>query len=850
MRVGTESSAPPVGAPGAALGRIRRGLEPVARELEAAGMPAPAWEGKLIRPLVGYAAAVGEADSADGGALLDGDRVWYALAAVQLAHEASLIHDDVIDGASERRSRPTVAASRGAAAAIVEGDHLLTAAYRLAVRTGSLEWADLFARAVERTVAGEKAQARRAGSSLEWSEYEAVVVGKSGELLGAAMAAGPTLRGEWAAHRWYEAGRRVGLIYQMLDDLLDYCPHVETGKPSLADYRRGLWTWPRAYLDLPAGLSDGEALERLGAPGDDGVTPLERALTRFRAEAASVAREVTALMPGDELVTGLLEEWLDRAGDAVATSRRVDLPAVSGWESLMAEHARSFRFASRLFPAERRAQVTGVYAWCRYTDDLVDASDLPAPVLEARLDAWLGISRRAYDGEATGNALADRVMTEMRAGGVPFGYAEALIEGMRMDVRGVEYGTLTELWTYTYRVASVVGLWLTELFGIRDPWLLDRAASLGHAMQLTNILRDVGEDLEAGRLYLPTSWLAAHELERSELERMARAGEMDDRYRTLIERLLRVADREYEHAAPAIDRLPDFYRRPVAVAAEVYRGIHQAIRANDYDNLSRRAHTSTADKLKLGAGALLRSRPPRRADRAEGEADSRSSLRGALARAAVFGLSAALLFGASAGTAAAQESGRAVESGPALAGADGRPAAVRVEPVAMRPATATARAFLRIVELWLQAVDQEAAVYEGLAAVTSLRARLDPTAPAQDRLLRAYRGSFHALRAKHGGWPGERLRALREGFELMDTAVDEAPDDAAVRYVRLMSGFYLPGFFGRGDEVDADMAALIRLLPGARRELPAELYPAAVAFVLEHGRPAPAARATLEGLLP
>ncbi|MGK7312376.1 MAG: squalene/phytoene synthase family protein [Candidatus Longimicrobiales bacterium M2_2A_002] len=612
--------------PSEPLERICAGLERVGRELAEAGMPTPGWAGKLIRPLVGYAGTRGEPD-------LD-DPLWYALAAVQLAHEASLVHDDVIDGASRRRGQPTVAVSRGVAAAIVEGDHLLTAAYRVAARAGSLEWAELFAVAVERTVAGERAQARRGEDAAGWAEYEAVVLGKSGELLGAALAASPMLRGEWAAHRWYEVGRRLGLVYQMLDDLLDYCPHVGTGKPSLIDYRRGLWTWPRMYVDLPAGLSDEAVVERLGTPDDDGVTPLQRARDRLRAEADRVARQVTELMPDDELVTALLDEWVVRAEDAAVPARRVALPPVAGWEALMSEHAKSFRFASRLFPAEHRERVTGVYAWCRYTDDLVDEADLPAPELEARLDAWLRLSRRAYDGAVTGNELADRVMPEMRAAGVPFGYAEALIEGMRMDVRGTGYGTLTELWTYTYRVASVVGLWMTELFGIRDPWMLDRAASLGHAMQLTNILRDVGEDLEAGRLYLPTSWLAAHELDRTDLERMAETGEIDGRYRALIERLLRVADAEYEHAAPAIDRLPDFYRRPVAVAADVYRGIHDAIRANDYDNLTRRAYTTTLDKLRLGAGALRGSGD---ADRPDERGGLLASLRTAFSRAAVLG---------------------------------------------------------------------------------------------------------------------------------------------------------------------------------------------------------------------
>jgi phytoene synthase len=801
----------------AARARVLEGLAPIREELEAAGMPAPAWRGQLIRPLVGYASGV--ADGAEPGG-----PEWRALAAVQLAHEASLLHDDVVDGAEERRGEPTLAARHGVAVALVEGDHLLTSAYRLAAETGSLDWARLFARSVERTVAGEKAQARSRGRRLDRGAYESIVLGKSGELMGAALAAAPAIRGDRDVARYHALGRRVGLVYQMLDDLLDYCAHVETGKPSLLDYESDLWTWPRLLVDLPPGLSRAEVAERLHRVDADGRSGLDRCLEGYRAQVETVAREVSELLPDDAVLLALLAGWLRLAEEAVAAGRTVALPPVAGWEELMSEHAKSFRFASRLFPAERRDQVVGVYAWCRYTDDLVDGVDLPAAELEARLDRWLSVSRRAYDGEPTGNELADRVMSEMRAAGVSFGYAEELIEGMRMDVRGTEYGTLAELWTYTYRVASVVGLWMTELFGIRDPWMLERAASLGHAMQLTNILRDVGEDLEAGRLYLPRTWLRAYGLERADLERMARTGTIDPAYRDLVERLLRVAESEYDHAAAAVRRLPDFYRRPVAVAADVYRGIHGAIRRNGYDNLTRRAYTGLTQKLRLGAGALLRTRP------------SGAAVSTVTRAAAVFALVAAFLV-----------------LWPVLAGAQvldmpgERGVVERVEP--LEPVSPAERALAEIGRLWIRGVEDEDAVHGGLDAVAALESRLATPAPAIERQLRAYRGSFTTLLAKHGGWPRERLRNLREGFELMDAAVAEAPDAADVRYIRLMSGFYLPGIFGRGEEVERDLDALARLLPGSRDAFPRALYPEVVSFVLENGSPTPSERARLESLL-
>jgi 15-cis-phytoene synthase len=801
--------------------RVRAGLAPVSAWLAESGMPASSWRGKLIRPVVGYAAVAGGGDADEGGASAS---LWYALGAVQLAHEASLLHDDVIDGAGVRRGEATAVATEGVASALVEGDHLLTSAYRLAARTGHVWWMERFAAAVERTVAGEKAQGRSAGRALTWEEYEAVVLGKSGELLGAALSVAPALRGEGEVEvdRYYALGRRVGLVYQMLDDLLDYCPAVDTGKPALADGRRGLWTWPLAHVPATAEAEPALAARLLREPDEDGIRPVDHCVDRLRSVAAEVAAEAAVLLPGDGIIPALLDEWVAAAESAAGPSpRRVVLPPVAGWEQLMTEHARSFRLAARLFPSDRRAQVVGVYAWCRYTDELVDGAALPPAELEARLDAWLDLSRRAYQGERTGNELADRVMGEMRVADVPFAYAAELIEGMRMDVHRVEYGTLSELRMYTYRVASVVGLWLTELFGVRDPWMLDRAAALGHAMQLTNILRDVGEDLGRGRLYLPTAWLSAHGLSRADLERMLEAGAPDAAYGELIERLLRVAEEEYALAEPAIDRLPGFYRRPVRVASALYRGIHLQIRRNGYDNLTRRAHTSLTDKVWLGL-------------RAFGSGRVQAPEVGRLGRAVA--LTAALVLGASP---------LAAQAPPDLRTPGDITRAVSVPGVMFREVRD------RVGVLWLRAVEDPAAVAEGLDAVATLRGQLLPgSATRASLLLDAYEGAFLTLRAKHGGWPGARLRNLREGFERMDAAVWRAPDAAELRYVRLMSGFYLPGFFRRGDVVDEDLLALARLLPDSRDAFPAELLPEVRDFVLKHAALDAPTRARLEVLRP
>jgi phytoene synthase len=139
---------------------------------------------------------------------------------------------------------------------------------------------------------------------------------------------------------------------------------------------------------------------------------------------------------------------------------------------------------------------------------------------------------------------------------------------------------------------------------VKDPWVLARAADLGHAMQLTNILRDVGEDLGRGRLYLPLDRMAAHGLTPADLEAAGGwGGSPPAAYRALMEELMEFAECRYQRAFQAIPALPRYFQRPVLVAALAYRGIHTALRRNGYDNIGRRAYTTPADKLRIAVKA-------------------------------------------------------------------------------------------------------------------------------------------------------------------------------------------------------------------------------------------------------
>jgi phytoene synthase len=297
----------------------------------------------------------------------------------------------------------------------------------------------------------------------------------------------------------------------------------------------------------------------------------------------------------------------DDLSDATAQLRtEADaLGTPSDWHASLRHHARTFRFAGRWLPRGSRDLIAGLYTWCRFTDDLVDESDLPAEEQERRLDAWSALSRRAWEGADTGIALLDTVLGESAARGIPFTWAAELIEGVRMDLRPRRYADLGELSLYTRRVAGVVGAWMTQIFGVRDPWVVGEALRMGHAMQLTNILRDVGEDWGRGRLYLPTDLLEEHGLADGFPGAWVPApGRALPAYQNLLRALAAEAHTSYDRAFRAIPALPLRFRVAMGVAARGYQGILPALEFNGWDNVHRRAHTTTSGKVRLGLRAF------------------------------------------------------------------------------------------------------------------------------------------------------------------------------------------------------------------------------------------------------
>jgi len=632
-------------------GTLHNGLHTASDRISSLGIPVPQLEGKLLRPLFALA-MVPEERWPD----LD-ERFWCGALAIQMVHEASLIHDDVVDGADERRGRPTVAAIHGVGPAVVLGDHYLTGAYRAAARTGSFEYVERFTKAVERTVAGEVMQGRAAGGRMTVAEYDAAITGKSGELFGIAGFLGAATAGLDDADTRYDLGCSFGNLYQRIDDLLDYCDAARTGKPPLQDYHQKKWSW---ILDLAGidtfDLDDQSVTEAIFASRPAQPSAARRALEILSDRQRRIQRQARRVGVSEVALNELLEQCMSAAERGVDGQDRAyrggrthsvelmspqpdasddvnqetdaerelraheernirrlasDLGGREQWRAYFGEHARTFHLAARLFPPREAGLVAGLYAYCRFTDDLVDDpdGDPTEEELTRRLDVWRTLSMAAWNGETTGIPLLDTVMPEAVERGVDRLYPDALLDGVGMDLRPRVYECWTDLERYTFGVASAVGGWMSQLFGVSDVELLERAHALGHAMQLTNIARDVGEDWRRGRVYLPIQLLDVHNLTCEDLDEMINHdAPISDSYRAAVKELLARADAYYEVARPGIRALPSFFRRPVAAAASAYRGIHREIRRNGFNNLNHRAHTSLARKIVLAGAGIVDSR--------------------------------------------------------------------------------------------------------------------------------------------------------------------------------------------------------------------------------------------------
>ncbi len=279
-------------------------------------------------------------------------------------------------------------------------------------------------------------------------------------------------------------------------------------------------------------------------------------------------------------------------------------------EQITRQYSKSFFFSTQFLPHEKRCAVRALYAFCRMSDDTVDQ---PTGNPTHTLATWVRQVRASHPRPDNPVLLAwhdTRTRFQLEPALV-----DELLAGIAMDLSLHRYETFADLWLYCYRVASVVGLLSMGILGA-DKGANPYAIKLGVALQLTNILRDVGEDAERGRVYLPMDELQQFGLTCDDILNRV----YDDRLRALLDFQIARAHRLYDESLAGIALLAPDSRMGVAAAAITYRGILDRIVENDYDVYTKRAHLTTTEKLGLLPSIW---RTVRRIERAARRAETR-----------------------------------------------------------------------------------------------------------------------------------------------------------------------------------------------------------------------------------
>ncbi len=259
----------------------------------------------------------------------------------------------------------------------------------------------------------------------------------------------------------------------------------------------------------------------------------------------------------------------------------------------------SFYYSFLFLEPRRRQAITALYAFCREVDDVVD--ECPDPVVSrSKLAWWRNEVGALYEGRAS-HPVTQALTTSLKHFFLPQEQLLEIIEGMEMDLEQVRYADFKALHLYCYRVASVVGLLAAEIFGYRERQTLKYAHDLGLAFQLTNIIRDVGEDARRGRVYLPQDELARFGVTEADLV----AARYGDNFRELMKFQVERARATYRQAfaqLPAADRKA---QRAGLIMAAIYQATLDEIVRDDFRVLHQRISLPPLRKLWLAGKTWL-----------------------------------------------------------------------------------------------------------------------------------------------------------------------------------------------------------------------------------------------------
>ncbi|WP_280494106.1 phytoene/squalene synthase family protein [Nocardia farcinica] len=308
---------------------------------------------------------------------------------------------------------------------------------------------------------------------------------------------------------------------------------------------------------------------------------------------------------------------LDAAGITDPTLRH----AYTRCRALNAAHGRTYFLATRLLPPDRRPAVHALYGFARYVDDLVDLPDRDAPgsglAADARIRAHIDTAERELTAAlarsvrvqpAPAQPIVTALADTVRRHRIDPALFAAFLTSMRMDLEVRDYPTRAALQRYTYGSAQVIGLQLLPVLGtvtdtaVAAPF----AAALGDAFQLTNFLRDVAEDLDRGRVYLPADELAAHGVDRDRLAWCRTRGRPDAAVRAALTDQIAMTRAVYRTAEPGIALLDAMARPCVTTAFRLYAAILDRIEAADHNVFATRATVGRTRKLGVALPALTR----------------------------------------------------------------------------------------------------------------------------------------------------------------------------------------------------------------------------------------------------
>ncbi len=296
-----------------------------------------------------------------------------------------------------------------------------------------------------------------------------------------------------------------------------------------------------------------------------------------------------------------------RALDAAGITDPALRAAYEECRKLHATHGKTYYLATLLLPPEKRPYVWALYGFARYADEFVDSLEAPDP--QALLDwgaAFLdGLS--ADPGRIT-HPVSLAMTHTMRRWSIPRTHVEAFLDSMQMDITVTEYPTYKDLETYMYGSASVIGLQMLPILEPVTPEATPRARALGEAFQMSNFIRDVGEDLQRGRIYLPQEDLETFGVTREVLERRVVTPSVRELLRFEIERTRAL----YAFAEPGIDMLHPTSRDCVRTAFTLYGGILGAVEAAHYQVLTQRVSVPLTRRLAVALPAARRARATRR----------------------------------------------------------------------------------------------------------------------------------------------------------------------------------------------------------------------------------------------